>query len=120
MFWVRFRSSVVLMLITILAMVLGGEVLFGIVLFISLVGMMELYRILGVHKGIPGIIGYLACIGYQFLVYFEKQEFVFPTVIAFFLILMLSYVLTFPKYRSEQINMVFLGFFYAAVMLSYL
>ncbi len=120
MFWVRFRSSVILMLITILAMVLGGSVLFGVVLFISLVGMMELYRILGVHKGLPGIIGYLACIGYQFLVFFEQSEYVLPMIIGFFLVLMLSYVMTFPKYRSEQINMTFFGFFYAAVMLSYL
>lgn len=120
MFWVRFRSSCILMVITILALVVGGPLLFGAVLAISLIGMMELYRILGAEKSLPGAIGYLACVLYQFLMYFEGEEYLFAFIIAFFLILMLSFVLAFPKYRSEQINMVFFGFFYVPVMLSFL
>lgn len=119
MFWVRFRSSVLLMAVTLTAMVLGGPVLFGIVMVISLIGMMELYRVLGLHRSLPGMMGYLMCIGYSFLIYFHQEEYLFAAVIAFFLILMLVYVLTFPKYRSEQVTMVFFGFFYVAVMLSY-
>lgn len=119
MFWVRFRSSCILLAVTILTMVLGGKVIFGVILAVSLIGMMELYRALKIQKSVPGIIGYLACILYQLLAYCGRQEYLFEFTIAFFLILMLSFVLTFPKYRSEQITMVFFGFFYVAVMLSY-
>lgn len=120
MFWVRFRSSVILMAIAILALVFGGWVLFGVVLFISLVGMMELNRILDIHKSIPAFLGYLACILFQTAIFFEKDEWLFAITVGFFLVLMIGYVLCFPKYVSNQITMVFFSFFYCAVMLSYL
>lgn len=119
MFWIRFRSSVIIVICAALALILGGDVLFCVIMAISLIGMMELYRVLGVNKKLPGMIGYLACIGYQLLVRFEKEEYVMAGIIAFFLILMFAYVLTFPKFRSEQITMVFFGFVYVAVMLSF-
>ena len=43
-FWVRFGSSTVLMIITILSMVFGGYVLFGVLFAITLIGLFELYR----------------------------------------------------------------------------
>lgn len=119
MFWVRFRSSCIIAVCAALALILGGNVLFGVILAVSLIGMMEMYRVLGVHKSLPGVIGYLACIGYDFLLFFGWRAYRTEFFIAFFLILMLGYVFTFPKYRSEQITMVFFGFFYVAVMLSY-
>ncbi len=119
MFWVRFRSSCIIVVCAALALILGGNVLFGVILAISLIGMMEMYRVLGVHKAPVGIIGYLACIGYDFLLFFGQGTYRTEFFIAFFLVLMLGYVFTFPKYRSEQITMVFFGFFYVAVMLSY-
>lgn len=119
MFWVRFRSSCILLAVTVLAMVLGGRVLFGAIVAVSLAGMVELYRVLGIHKALPGITGYLACIIYQLLAYAGKGEYLFGFAIAFFLVLMLGFVISFPKYRTEQVTMAFFGFFYVAVMLSY-
>ncbi len=40
--------------------------------------------------------------------------------VCFLLILLLIYVLSFPKYNSEQITMVFFGLFYVALTLSYI
>lgn len=119
MFWVRFRSSCIIVVCAALALILGGNVLFGVILAVSLIGMMEMYRVLDVHKALPGMLGYLACIGYDFLLLFGQEIHRTEFFIAFFLILMLGYVFAFPKYRSEQITMVFFGFFYVAVMLSY-
>lgn len=119
MFWVRFRSSCIIAVCAVLALILGGEVLFFVILLISLIGMMEMYRVMGVHRAVPGIIGYLACIGFDLLLFFGQGAYGTQLMIAFFLSLMLGYVFTFPKYRSEQITMVFFGFFYVAVMLSY-
>lgn len=120
MFWVRFRSSCILLAATILAVALGGRVLFGVVLIVSLIGMAELYKVLNIQKALPGIIGYCACIAYQFLVYSGHKEMLFGFCIALFLVLMLGFVITFPKYRTEQVTMAFFGFFYVAVMLSYI
>lgn len=119
MFWVRFRSSCIIVVCTVLALILGGGVLFGAILLVSLIGMMEMYRVMGIHRALLGITGYLACIGFDFLLFFGQGAYGMELSIAFFLVLMLGYVFTFPKYRSEQVTMVFFGFFYVAVMLSY-
>ena len=119
MFWVRFRSSCIIAVCTVLALILGGNILWGLILFVSLIGMMEMYRVVGVNRTLIGGIGYFACIAYDSLLLFGGKAHRTEFFIAFFLILMLGYVFTFPKYRAEQITMVFFGFFYVAVMLSF-
>jgi len=131
-FWVRFGSSTVLMVVTILSMVLGGYYLFGILLAVTLVGLMELYRIFNVHKKTPGIVGYLAAIMLYFGIMECTQDLgiitkcsevggYIPVLIGVFLVVLLAvYVLAFPKYNSEQISMVFFGLFYVALTMSYI
>ncbi len=119
-FWIRFRSSVILMAVTIIAMVIGRELLFGLLLGISLIGLMELYRVLKIHKSALAITGYLACIGYYALVYFKLETYIFPYFIGFLLIIMAIYVLTFPKFTSEHATLTFFGIFYVAVMLAFI
>lgn len=120
MFWIRFRSSIILMIITIATIVLGGKVLFGMVLAISLIGIMELYRTIKINKSLLGIVGYLACIALDFMILYHYEQYNMVLFIAFLIILLLIYVFTFPKYRTEQVAIVFLGLFYVGVMLSYL
>ena len=121
-FLVRLRSSVILMAVTIASMVFGGWVLWCVLLAVSLVGMFELCRVVSMEKTGPALIGYLACICYYVLMAFGnlKIEALMAFLIAFFLILMTSYVLTFPKYSFEKIETVFFGFFYAGLMLSFI
>ncbi len=139
-FMIRFRSSVILMAVAIASMVLGGYVLFGVIFLISMIGLMELYRVVGVNKSKAGAIGYIfagiyfVCIliwdylniNWNSLPFGRRIIFnffvnYFPVVIALFLVALLAvYVLTFPKFNSEQITMVFFGFFYVAVTLSYI
>lgn len=120
MFWVRFRSSVLLVIITLITVIMGGNLLYGVVGIISLIGLTELYKLLKINNSLIGYIGYAACIAYYGLVYFEAKEHMMLLFIAFMLVLMIAYVLTFPKYRSEQICLVFFGLFYVAVMLSHI
>ena len=120
MFWIRFRSAIILMIIAITTIMLGGNVLFYTVLAISLIGMMELYRTVKLNKSLLGIVGYVACIALDFMILYHYEEYNMVLFIAFLVVLLLIYVFTFPKYRSEQVAIVFLGLFYVAVMLSYL
>ena len=119
-FWVRFRSSCILMVIAVTALVLGGYVLFGITLAISLIGLMELYRILDMHKKPIAFVGYISCIVYYIIILLGKEAFIFPLVIASLLTIMIVYVFSFPKYESNQVAMTFLGLFYVAIMLSFI
>lgn len=120
MFWVRFRSSVILMIIAITTMVLGGNVLFATVLAISIIGMYELYKIYDVDKKLLGFTGYTACIIYYLLLLFQKEEHIVMLVVLYLLVLMAVYVLSFPKYSSEHLALVFMGLIYVAFMLSFI
>ena len=55
MFWIRFRSSVMLMIITTASLLIGRELLFGILVLISLIGMTELYQVVGMKKSLPAM-----------------------------------------------------------------
>lgn len=119
-FMIRLRSSVILMAVTIAAIVSGGYVLFGVIFIITMIGMMELYRAVGVNKSVPGAVGYLAGAAYLILVLFGQTNYLLMLSCAFIIVLMGAYVLSFPKYNSEQISMIFLGLFYVAVTLSFI
>ncbi len=131
-FLVRFGSSVILMIITVLSMVLGGYVLFGVLFAITLIGLFELYKVVGVNKSPAGIVGYLAAAALYFSVAECTRDFgiitgcskvggTLPVIIGVFTVILLAvYVLAFPKFNSEQITMVFFGFFYVALTISYI
>ena len=61
------------MIIALVTLITGGNVLFFILLLISLIGMTELYKVFGIEKKPPGLIGYIAALAYYGLVYFEAQ-----------------------------------------------
>ena len=141
-FIIRFRSSVILMAVAITAMVLGSYTLFGVIVLITMIGLMELYRVVGVNKSSAGAVGYIIAVlyfGFQFFTNFIMPhinigDFMndhpllfniwsqgYLVIIAILLIAILAvYVLTFPKYNSEQITMVFFGFFYVVMPLMYI
>jgi phosphatidate cytidylyltransferase len=108
------------MIATIFAIVLGGNVLFAAILAISLIGLMELYRTIKINKSLLAIFGYLACIAFDFMILFKAEENNMLLFIVFLLLLLLIYVFSFPKYKVEDVSIVFYGLFYVAVMLSFI
>ena len=83
--------------------------------------MHELYQIGGVQNKMPGIVGMLAAVMYYYFLYFYYgvEDWFAMIMIGALIILMAVYVFTFPRYRAEQIMVVYFGVFYVAVMLSY-
>ena len=69
MFRTRLISGIVLVVLAILLVTKGGVLLYCVTAAISLIGMFELYRVMGIEKKAPGIAGYLACLGYYGLVW---------------------------------------------------
>lgn len=119
MFKTRLLSGIVLVIAALILIITGGDVLLVSTLVISCIGMFELYRIFGIEKQAPGILGYMAA-----AVYYANLRFAFlPDMMIFVLglliLLMFTYVFTYPKYRTEQLLAAFFGVFYVAVMLSY-
>lgn len=121
MFKTRLLSGILLVIIALATIIPGGIILWGTLLLISLKGMHELYQIAGVRNRIPGMVGMLAAVMYYYCLYFYYgvEDWFAMIAIGFLITLMAVYVFTFPRYRVEQIVVVYFGLFYVAVMLSY-
>jgi len=119
MFWVRFVSSILLIIIFATSLIIGGGLLFGLMSAVSLIGLIELYGVFKVDKSILAFVGYLASVVYSALIYFDKSEFLFPLTVICLLLLMGVYVFCFPKYNIGQIALVFIGLFYVTAMLMF-
>lgn len=120
MFWTRVRSGIIIIIITVAVIVWGGDVLFATLLAISLIGMMELLRVVNINKSLPGILAYGAGIVYYLIIYNRMQRFQVMFFVLFLMLLMFVYVFGFPKYKTDQIAIAFFALFYVSVMLSYI
>ena len=120
MFWTRLISGAVLLLILIVTICCGDWILWGLCLAISLIGLFELYRVFGFEREGLGLIGYISTAFYYLNLRTVWVGDDMIMVIAFLLVLLAAYVLTYPKYRAKQITEAFFGVFYVAVMLSFI
>ncbi|MFR2012005.1 MAG: phosphatidate cytidylyltransferase [Christensenellales bacterium] len=119
MFKTRLLSGIVLMAITIALMVYGGYPLFFVITLISVIGLYELYRTVGMEKTMPAFIGYISSIVIDILILNNGFEELVMWLIATLMVLMACYVIAYPKYNSEQMTMLMFGLIYVTVMLSF-
>ena len=75
MFKTRLLSGIMLMIIALTTVIAGGQVLFTVLFAISLIGMSELYKVFGIEKKAPGIVGYIFAFGYYALIYMEANRY---------------------------------------------
>ncbi len=119
MFKTRLLSGIVLVAAALALIFAGGDVLLAALFAVSVIGMFELYRILGIEKSAAGIAGYLAAAVFYANLYHPFLPDGMIWVIGSLVLLMFVYVFTYPKYRTEQVFAAYFGIFYVAVMLSY-
>ena len=119
MFKTRLLSGIILVIVLIITVGYGGNLLFGVLAVISLIGMSELYKVVKVERVSLGIAGYLAAMVYYGLLFTGRMEMVTALLVLFLVVVMAVYVFAFPKYRTEQVMVTYFGLFYVAVMLSY-
>ncbi len=121
MFWTRLISGIVLVAISLVVIIAGGPVLDAALLAVSILGMGELYRALGIEdkKFSPlALAGYLGCFVYYIIVFFSFTAYTMTVLIALLIVLMAVYVFTYPRYETSQVTGAFFGFVYVAVLLS--
>lgn len=121
-FFTRLISGIVLLAIIISTGIVGGPVLFGFTLLISLIGYWEFLKVFGLEKKAPGIWGMIFVVLYYGTVYMgEALNLAGPLLlVTFLMVLMGVYVVTFPKYKTDEITAPFFGLVYVALMLSFL
>jgi len=119
MFFTRLISGIGLLIVAILAFYIGNLPLIILSALISVIGLFEFYRALGLDKKNIAYLGYAYSLIYYCLIYFKLNQYVFFSVIAFLLVIFAIYVFTFPKYKTEEISLIFMGVMYIPILFSY-
>ena len=108
MFKKRLISSIVLVIVALVTILQGGYLLAAVLLFLSLTAYRELMKACKLSaEGKPDaleITGYVGIVAYYLLMVFSAEKlYLFLAVIMILAAFMFLYVMTFPKYRAEQI-----------------
>lgn len=125
MFVTRLISGVVLLIIMIIAMILGGDVLYFLTALLAFIGLYELYKTYNIHKnmlGYAGTIGaalYIVAVRVSAIGLADKELNMAGLVIAFMLV-MFVYVFAFPKFKADQAAFAVFGFVYVPVLLMFM
>ena len=106
MFKTRLLSGIVLVIIAIASVAAGGPVLFGVLLAISLIGVYELYKAMGVHqKGFVPLemAGYIGTVLYYLTLLWEPLHSYSMMAVLFALVLIMSvYVFSILSTRQNR------------------
>ena len=122
----RVISGIVIGLILAGVLIPGGYILAAALLIVSLIAFFELVRATGIHQqgkkaNALEVCGYISILVHygQMLLTREYRYFIFSLMFAFFLI-MVFYVISFPKYKATQAITAFFCFIYAPVNISFI
>lgn len=119
MFKTRLISGAALLVLAFLTIRAGGYVLLGTMLFLSVVGVFELYRALGITLREPVGIAGITCAALWYAVIAAAPEtYRIIYLCGVMLVFMTIYVVTFPRYHSAQVIEGYFGVIYPAVLLS--
>ena len=112
MFRTRLISGIVLVVVALAVMITGGPVLAATLLAISIIGLLELYKALGIEdkRFSPlAAVGYLGCFGYYTIVISGFTAYTMTALIALLILFMGVYVFTYPRYTTDQVTGAFLA-----------
>ena len=125
MFWTRLASGIILLIIAIAAMFVGEWPLLLLLYGCSMVAFRELTKVLGCATdkkkfNALEVIGFLGVTCYYAAVYFSIDKvMLLMCIVGLFLAEMFWYVMTFPKYKADQVVAAVFSYMYAPLLLSF-
>ena len=121
-FVTRLISGVILVLLALLIICSGGWILFTAALILSVIGMSELFRALGIRtQKKPDrleLFGYLGIVVYYVFIGFLPQRAGWLGILAALILILGLYVFCFPSYTVDQVKNLIFAVIYVGVMLS--
>ena len=123
MFRTRLISGIILVVVALLAIMTGSYVLLFTLMGISVIGMQELYKAMGVRKEnftLLEIVGYLGAVLYYCFMYVNFDRYGMMAMILSVILLMFVYVFRYPEFTADQVMSAYFGIVYVAVMLSFI
>ncbi len=119
MFWIRLRSSILIVAGAFVILWFGGAVTTAGICLVALLALFEINRALNIEKSVPAILSYILTAGFYVLLYLEPEFQSMLLVTAYMMTLLAVYVFCYPRYHFSQICGAFFAMFYVSVMLSY-
>lgn len=119
MFVKRFISAVILLAFAGIALVTGGDFLLAASAVVAIGGTYEILKVDSLHKTPLGAVSYFATASYYVMLYLEKQQYFTLWIVLMLILLLTSYVFSYPKYDAKQVGLAFLPMVYVAVLISF-
>ena len=116
----RIISGAVLTVILVGAVAGGRITMFILALAISLMGIYELYKVVGIEKSALGATGYLLALSYFTLLWFNKLCYLDYFCVISGILIMFVYVCSFKNKTAKQAGFALLGIYYVAIPISYI
>ena len=128
MFVKRLISGIACLLFIIFFGWLGGIPLLGFCGVISIIGLFEMYRAMGIQKKSPAVLSFICAVlvycglllKYINVIRLDSNTIVLAGVVFTFILCMFTYVFSYPKLSSGDIFGAVCGFIYVPVMISYI
>ena len=128
MFWTRLVSGVMCLLFIIFFGYIGGIPLLAFCGGVSLIGLYEMYRAMGIQKKSPAVVSFICAVlvycglllKYINVIRLDSNTIVLAGVVFTFILCMFTYVFSYPKLSSGDIFGAICGFVYVPVMISYI
>ncbi len=121
MFRTRLISGIILVAIALVVLFAGGPLLAAVLAAVSVIGYFEFCRALKItDRGVSPlfVVGIIGTLGVYLLTFFEQTDWMVALLLATLILTMSVYVLTWPRYRVEQVTGAFFGVIYTGLMLS--
>lgn len=116
----RLIGGVIVGVITLITLFTGGLVSAIILTIVSLAGIREILKVYSLDKTPFAVLINLATVLWYVFIYFDKIQFLLPTIIVVLLLMLAVYVCTFPRYKETDVMKAFFTFIYVAVLLSFI
>ncbi len=116
----RIVTSIIGLPILILAVAIGGVVLQGGILLVALVGMYEMYHAMSKRNLPLHAVGYGFAVLYVGVLPWMTQAMMMGFLVSFIIALMMLMVVFHEKVDITQVTTTFFGFFYVAVLISFI
>lgn len=115
----RIISGIVLFVGLCFVLYHGGDILFGVSVVLSIIGLIELYRVFGISKTRLAALGYIFTIVYYISIYCYKVQGILLFLIGCLLFLFIFYVGSYPLFNIKEIALTLLGVVYVGIMFSF-
>ncbi len=120
MFGKRLVSGIVLMLAAIVLLVLGDIWLAAALAVLSLVGIYELLRVLGMERHILAVPAYVSAGVLYVLMYIGLSRWILAVLVLTLIVMLILYVLQYPEITFTKVAFGTFSVWYVALMLSYI